>query len=43
MKEKTDELNIPNKETLISIDNIEKGVNLVEALNAQDLFIKLGI
>lgn len=35
--------NSPNKETLNAIENIEKGKNLVEAKDAEDLFRKLGI
>lgn len=33
----------PNKETLDVIDSIEKGENLVEADDAEDLFKKLGL
>jgi hypothetical protein len=35
--------NIPNTETLKAIENIEKGKDLVEAKDAEDLFRKLGI
>ncbi len=34
---------IPNKKTLKAIDNIEKGKDLVEAKDVEDLFKKLGI
>ena len=34
---------LPNKETLESIENIEKGKNLVESQNLEDLFNKLGL
>jgi len=33
----------PNKKTLKVIANVEKGKNLVEAKDAEDLFKKLGI
>lgn len=35
--------NVPNDETRKSIENIEKGKNLVRAKDAEDLFKKLGI
>jgi Antitoxin ParD len=35
--------NIPNVTTLKAIENIEKGKDLIEAENAEDLFRKLGI
>ena len=35
--------NVPNAETLKAIESIEKGKDLVEAKDAQDLFRKLGI
>lgn len=35
--------NIPNAETMEAIESIEKGKNLVEAKNIEDLFRKLGI
>ena len=35
--------NMPNKETLKAIESIEKGRDLIEADNAEDLFRKLGI
>ncbi len=35
--------NSPNKKTLEAIENVEKGKNLVEAKNADELFRKLGI
>ena len=35
--------NTPNAETLKAIESIEKGKDLVEAKDAQDLFKKLGI
>jgi hypothetical protein len=35
--------NVPNEETLKVIDDIEKGKNLVESKDIQDLFRKLGI
>jgi len=34
---------MPNKKTLKSIENIEKGKNLTEINDLQDLFKKLGI
>ena len=34
---------LPNKKTLKSIDNIEKGTNLTEVNDLRDLFKKLGI
>jgi len=33
----------PDKKTLEAIANIEKGKNLIEAKDAEDLFKKLGI
>ncbi len=33
----------PNAKTLKAIENLEKGIDLVEAENAKDLFRKLGI
>ena len=35
--------NTPNSATLKAIDNIEKGKDLIEAKDAEDLFRKLGI
>jgi hypothetical protein len=35
--------NTPNAATLKAIDSIEKGQDLIEADNAEDLFRKLGI
>jgi hypothetical protein len=35
--------NTPNAATMKAIDSVEKGKDLVEAKNAQDLFRKLGI
>lgn len=35
--------NTPNAETLKAIDSIEKGKDLIEAKDAQDLFKQLGI
>jgi hypothetical protein len=35
--------NVPNAETLKVMDDIEKGKNLVESENIEDLFRKLGI
>ena len=35
--------NTPNARTLKAIDSIEKGKDLIEAENAEDLFRKLGI
>jgi plasmid stability protein len=35
--------NVPNTATFKAVDNIEKGKDLVEAKDAQDLFRKLGI
>jgi ParD-like antitoxin of type II ParDE toxin-antitoxin system len=35
--------NMPNKETLKAMESIEKGRDLVEADDAEDLFRKLGI
>ena len=35
--------NVPNAATLKAIESIEKGKDLVEAKDAQDLFRKLGI
>jgi antitoxin component of RelBE/YafQ-DinJ toxin-antitoxin module len=34
---------VPNKETRQSIENIEKGKNIVRAKDIKDLFRKLGI
>jgi hypothetical protein len=35
--------NVPNKATLKAIESVEKGHNLTEANDAEDLFRKLGI
>jgi hypothetical protein len=35
--------NLPNKETLKAIESVEKGKDLIEAKDADDLFRKLGI
>jgi hypothetical protein len=35
--------NVPNAATLKAIESIEKGKDLIEAKDAQDLFRKLGI
>ena len=35
--------NMPNKETLKAMESIEKGRDLIEADDAEDLFRKLGI
>ncbi len=35
--------NTPNAETLKAIDSVEKGKDLIQAKDAQDLFKKLGI
>ena len=35
--------NLPNAATLKALDNIEKGKDLDEAKDAQDMFHKLGI
>jgi len=35
--------NMPNKETLKAIKSVERGENLIEAEDAEDLFRKLGI
>jgi hypothetical protein len=36
-------INLPNKETLEALANIEAGKDLVKAKDAEDLFKKLGI
>lgn len=36
-------INVPNKETLEALTNIEAGKDLVKAKDAEDLFKKLGI
>lgn len=35
--------NVPNTETLRAIENIEKGKDLIESKDAEDLFRRLGI
>ena len=35
--------NLPNRETLQAIESVEKGKDLIEAKDADDLFRKLGI
>jgi hypothetical protein len=35
--------NLPNKKTLQAIESVEKGKDLIEAKDADDLFRKLGI
>jgi hypothetical protein len=35
--------NLPNKETLQAIERVEKGTDLIEAKDAEELFRKLGI
>ena len=35
--------NLPNKETLQAVESVEKGKDLIEAKDADDLFRKLGI
>ncbi len=35
--------NVPNAETLRAIENIEKGKDLIESKDAEDLFRRLGI
>ena len=35
--------NVPNAETLKAIENIEKGKDLIESKDADDLFRRLGI
>lgn len=35
--------NVPNAETLKAIENIEKGKDLIESKDAEELFRRLGI
>lgn len=43
IEEYAQKVKFPNKKTLDVIANIEKGKDLIEAKDAQDLFKKLGI
>jgi hypothetical protein len=41
--ERINKMDLPNKETLEALANIEAGKDLVKAKDAEDLFKKLGI